>query len=144
MMHLLIPVFVGLVISCAQSVAQSTEDKEHISKEFTLSNGAGASMLAIYNINGFIKVEGTSSNKVVFDRQATDGQNRRYPGNWQKGLQVQLEQRGDTILAYIVEPFDSRPNRNNWRNNDDRRIEYDFTLDFTVKVPQDMNLVSQR
>ncbi len=129
------------MISCAQSVAQSPEHTEHVSKEFTLPGGAAASTLVIYNINGFIKVEGTTGDKVSFevDKKIT-AKDRQTLETGKQEFKLQFEQRGDTIMAYIAEPFDSRPNRNNWRNREDRRIEYDFTLDFTVKVPRDMNL----
>jgi DUF4097 and DUF4098 domain-containing protein YvlB len=43
-------------------------------------------------------------------------------------------------MVYIAEPYDSRPHRN-WQNNDDRsEIEYQYSVDFTVKVPFGMNL----
>lgn len=142
MINLVLPVLVGLVISCAQSVAQPTEDKEHISKEFSLPNSAGASVLAIYNINGFIKIEGTSGSKVAFevDKRMT-AKTADVLETGKKEFKLQFEQKGDTVFAYIIEPFDSRPNRNNWKEQNNRKIEYDFTLDFTVKVPREINLV---
>lgn len=146
MKQFILPVLAGLVISCAQSVAQSDEHTERISKEFALPNGAAASTLVIYNINGFIKVEGTASNKVAFevDKRIT-AKERDVLEAGKKEFKLVFEQKGDTIMAYIAEPFDSRPNRdadrrNNWQDRDDRRIDYDFTLDFTVKIPRDMNV----
>ena len=146
MKHLTLPVLAGLVISCAQSVAQSDEHAERISREFALPNGAAASTLVIYNINGFIKVEGTATDKVGFDvdKRITAKTNDALEAG-KKEFKLVFEQKGDTIMAYIAEPFDSRPNRdvgrhNNGRDRDDRRIEYDFTLDFTVKVPRGINV----
>lgn len=146
MKHVLLPVLTGLAMSCAQSVAQPSEDTERIRKEFTLPNGAAASTLVIYNINGFIKVEGAATDKVGFevDKRLT----AKTTGALETGkteFKLVLEQKGDTVIAYIAEPFDSRPNRdagprNNWRNRDDRHINYDFTLDFTVKIPREMNV----
>lgn len=132
----------GLMVSCAQSVAQSTEDKEHISKEFSLPNSPNASVLAIYNVNGFIKVEGTSSSKVAFeiDKKLT-AKTAEVLETGKQEFKLEFEQKGDTLFAYIIEPFDSRPNRNNWKGRNDRKIAYDFTLDFTVKVPKEMNLI---
>ncbi|RIV17259.1 hypothetical protein DYU11_32645 [Fibrisoma montanum] len=136
MKTILIPILAGLVLSCAQSNAQSPEFKEKVSKEFT-----GASTLVIYNINGFINVEGTSGDKVLLNvdkRITADDKETLEEGK--REFKVAFEQKGDTVIAYIAEPFDSRPNRrnNNWGNED--RNEYDFTLDFTVKVPRQMNL----
>jgi hypothetical protein len=146
MKYLLLPVLAGLVMSCAQSKAQSHEHTERISKEFTLPNGATASRLVIYNINGFINVEGAETDRVSIDvdKRLTAKTNDALNVG-KKEVKLVFEQKGDTIIAYIAEPFDSRPNRdtgqrNNWRDHDDKRVAYDFTLDFTVKIPRQMNL----
>ena len=138
MNRLIIPCLAGLVLVCAQLPARAQTHKEHITKEFTAPAGS-ASTLAIYNINGFIKVEGYAGNKVVLevDKVITAKDNQTLEAGKQE-FKLQFEQRGDSIIAYIDEPFDSRPNRNN--RHDNRRIHYDFTLDFTIKVPYQTNL----
>lgn len=144
MKRLLIPVLAGLVLSCAQSPATAQEFKEHVSKEFTVSK-AGSSALAIYNVNGFINVEGYSGDKVVIEvDKSITAKNNQDLETGKKEFQLQFEQKGDSLVAYIAEPFDSRPrrrqdHRNSWNN--DREVDYDFTLNFTVKVPNRMNLI---
>ncbi|AUD03367.1 DUF4097 family beta strand repeat-containing protein [Spirosoma pollinicola] len=140
---LLIPILAGLVLSCAQSPATAQEFKEHISKEFTVPKATG-SVLAIYNVNGFIKVEGYSGDKVVLevDKSITAKSNQGLEFG-KKEFQLKFEQQGDSIIVYIAEPFDSRPRRNWNRDNDrNRDNDYDFTLNFTVKVPNRINLVA--
>ncbi len=121
--------------------ANAQEFKEHISKEFTLSKGAAATTLAIYNIDGFIKVEGYSGDKVIIEMDETisaDDNAKLETGK--KEFKPAFEQNPDTVTAYIAEPFDTRPGRNrNW-GRDHREIEYHYHLDFTVKVPFNMNL----
>lgn len=138
MKHFLIPVLAGLVLSCAQTPANAQEFKEHIRKEFTVSKNG---LLAVYNINGSINVEGYSGDKVVveIDKSIT-AKNNQDLETGKKEFQLQFEQKGDSIIAYIAESFDSRPNRN---NNRDRNwhIDYEFNLDYTIKVPNQMNLV---
>lgn len=137
----LLPVLAGLALSCAHSAAQGPEFSERIHKEFTVAAGGSASTLVIYNINGFIKVEGTAGDRVTLDvDKRLTADDKAELDRAKQEFKLAFEQKGDTIVAYIAEPFDSRPNRNNWRDRDDRRIEYDFTLDFTVKVPRAMNL----
>lgn len=141
MKPLLLPVLAGLALACAQSAAQAPEFKERIRKEFTVAAGGNAGTLVIYNVNGFIKVEGTAGNQVTLDvdKHLTADD----PAELNRGkqeLKLVFEQKGDTILAYIAEPFDTRPHRNRWEGRNDWRNEYDFTLDFTVKVPRQMNL----
>lgn len=141
MKQLLISVFAGLVLSCAQSSAQSPEFKEQITKDFTLSGNASASTLVIYNIQGLIQVEATSGNTVSFrvDKQIT-GKEQAAVDRGRQELKLAFEQQDDTIFAYIAEPFDSRPSRENWRKNNSEDVPYDFTLAFTVRVPREMNL----
>ncbi len=121
--------------------ASAQEFKEHLSKEFTLSKGAAATTLAIYNIVGFIKVEGYSGDKVILEMDKTisaDDNDKLEAGK--KEFNPAFEQNADTVTAYIAEPFDTRPGHNrNW-GRDDREIEYRYHLDFTVKVPFNMNL----
>lgn len=141
---LLIPVLAGLALSCAQLPATAQEFKEHVSKEFTASKAAG-SALAIYNVNGFINVEGYSGDKVVIEiEKSIAAKNNQDLETGKKEFQLQFEQKGDSIVAYIAEPFDSRPRRR-WNKGDkwdnDREVHYDFTLNFTVKVPNRMNLI---
>jgi DUF4097 and DUF4098 domain-containing protein YvlB len=131
----------GLVLSCASAFAQTQEFKDHISKEFTLSKDAGSSTLAIYNISGFIKVEGYSGTKVVLeiDRSIT-AKTAELLEQGKREFRLEFDQNADSVIAYIAEPHDSRPNRNWNDRNNNRRIEYKYDLDFTVKVPYSMNL----
>ncbi|GAB3262281.1 hypothetical protein GCM10027347_27840 [Larkinella harenae] len=132
----------GLVLFCASASAQTQEFKNHISKEFTLSKDAGSTTLAIYNVNGFIKVEGYSGSKVVVEVDRT--LSAKTPELLEQGKReflLQFDQDADSIIAYIAQPFDSRPNRNNWKDGTNhRRIDYQYDLDFTIKVPYAMNL----
>lgn len=136
----LIPVLAGLVLACAQTPANAQEFNEHIRKEFTVSKSANGT-LAIYNINGFVKVEGYSGDKVVLevDKEITAKTSQDLETG-KKEFQLQFEQKGDSIIAYIAEPFDSRPNRNNNHRDRDWHNDYNFNLDYTVKVPNQMNL----
>ncbi len=133
-----IPALVGLALCCAQSPATAQEFNEHVSKEFTASKSA-RNVLAIYNVNGFIKVQGYSGDKVIVevDKSITAKTNQELEVG-KKEFQLKMEQQGDSIVVYIAEPFDSRPQQN--RNNN-RHIEYDFTLNFTVRVPNRVNLI---
>lgn len=139
MKQLFIPVLAGLVLACAQTLAQNLESQEKINKEYTVAN-AGASTLVIYNINGFIHVEGISGNKVsiVADKKL-NAKTQSGLNEGKEEFKLGFEQKGDTIFAYIAEPFDTRPSheRRNW---DRHEIDYDFNVDFTVKVPSQMNV----
>ncbi|MCE7064684.1 DUF4097 family beta strand repeat-containing protein [Dyadobacter sp. CY326] len=135
-----IPLFAGAVLCCTQAPAQKLESKEHIKKEFTLSQSASAVTMTIYNINGSIRVEGYDGNQVVLEvDQTISGKSNAILETGKQEFKLNFDQKPDSIIAYIASPFDSRPNRGR-RNWDGPRIEYDFDLDFVVKVPHAMNL----
>lgn len=137
----IVTLLMGVGIICAIPRANAREFKEHMSREFTLSGDAARNTLFIYNISGFIKVEGYSGNKVLLEMDKTiTADDDKTLETGKKEFRLAFDQRTDTIMAYIAEPYDSRPHRN-WHYNDDRpEIEYQYNVDFTVKVPFGMNL----
>jgi hypothetical protein len=141
MKKVIVTLLMGMGMFCAVAKANDREFKEHLSKEFTLSANASGGILYIYNISGFIKVEGYSGNKVLLEMDKTisaDDEKKLETGK--KEFRLAYDQKNDTVMAYIAEPYDSRPYRN-WQYKDDRRgIEYNYNVDFTVKVPFGMNL----
>jgi DUF4097 and DUF4098 domain-containing protein YvlB len=137
----IVTLFIGMGIICTVPKANAREFKEHISKEFIFTGDVSQSTLFIYNISGFIKVEGYQGNKILIEMDKTitaDDDKTLEAGK--KEFRLAFDERTDTIMAYIAEPYDSRPHRH-WQYNDDRReIDYNYNVDFTVKVPFGMNL----
>ena len=137
----IVTLLMGMGIICTVPKADAREFKEHVSKEFTLTGDAARSTLFIYNISGFIKVEGYAGTKVLLEMDKTitaDDDKNLETGK--KEFRLAFDERTDTIMAYIAEPYDSRPRRH-WQYNDGRReIDYNYNVDFTVKVPFGMNL----
>jgi hypothetical protein len=141
MKKVIVTLLMGMGMVCAVAKANDREFKEHLSKEFTLSANAAGGILYIYNISGFIKVEGYSGNKVLLEMDKTISANDdKNLETGKKEFRLAYDQKNDTIIAYIAEPYDSRPNRNRQYNDDRREIDYNYNVDFTVKVPYGMNL----
>ncbi len=137
-----LPLFCGLALLCAAGV-NAQEFKQHISKEFPVS-AARSGMLAIYNLNGPVKVEGYAGDKVVVEideRISADDSADLQAGK--NEFKLGVDQRADSIMLYIAEPYDTRPHR---RWNDDgwnmHRPEYEIQLSFTVKIPYAMGLIA--
>jgi DUF4097 and DUF4098 domain-containing protein YvlB len=141
MKKILIPFIVGMAVSCAHPSLRAQEFKETISRKFTLQKEAIAGTLAIYNINGSIKVEGYAGNEVVCKVDMTiSAKNSTDLETGKKEFKPEFIQNEDSIIAYIAEPFDTRPHRSQNRHGQNRQVNYDFKLDFVVKVPYNMNL----
>jgi hypothetical protein len=140
MKKLFIPVLAGLAICCTSEAANAQEFKTHVSKAFTVS-GSTANTLSIYNLEGYIKVEGYSGDKVMIEVDETiSARNDEQLEIGKKEFKLEFEQNKDSITAYIAEPYDSRPHQH-WNDFDDRRNQYRYKLEFTVKVPAITNLV---
>jgi hypothetical protein len=149
MKKLFFPLLAGLGIVCGFRIdasAQKQEFKQHISKEFTLQKGMGG-VLALYNLNGSLNVEGYSGDKVLIevDERLTADDNEDLEVG-KKEFKLAFDTTADSIIVYIAEPFDTRPcnNCDRWDRrggySDRREIPYDFDLVFTIKVPYHMNL----
>src|ERR1700722_13759890 len=146
---LIFPLLAGLGIVCCSVTAahaQQQEFKQHISKEFTLQKSVGG-VLALYNLNGSLNVEGYSGDKVLIEvdeRLTADDDSSLAIGK--KEFKLVFDTTADSIIVYIADPIDTRPCRNcdHWnrrgRYGDREEIPYDFDLVFTVKVPYHLNL----
>jgi hypothetical protein len=138
----ILPTLAGLVCCCLFFFARAQEFKEHISKEFELSKAAGAgTTFSVYNISGFIKVQGYEGTKVLVEIDKTiSADDAQWLEIGKKEFKLGLEQTGDSITAYIAEPYDSRPHYNRYQRDNGREVRYDYRLDFTVKVPYGVSL----
>ncbi|HEY4061313.1 MAG TPA: hypothetical protein VGM30_05410 [Puia sp.] len=141
MKKMYIPLLAGLALCCLRQPVLAQEFKEHITKELTPSKSPG-SVLCIYNFSGFIKVEGYSGDKVLLEIDKTiSADDTADLEVGKKEVRLEFEQREDSIIGYIADPWDMRPRKRYNRWNEDRDIHYRFNLEFTIKVPFSMNLV---
>lgn len=129
-----------LGILCAVSSGVNAQEfKEHISKEFQVQKAA-ATVLAIYDLEGSVNVVGYAGSAVEIEiEKVVTAKSEESLEQGKKEFKLELQQTGDSILVYIAEPWDTRPNIQHWEERH-RRIEYNVALQFTVKVPFDMNL----
>ncbi|HEY4111740.1 hypothetical protein [Puia sp.] len=142
MKKIICPLLTGLTMLClAPAGVDAQEFKEHIDKEFAAPNPA-SEVLAIYNLNGPIRVEGYSGNKIVVGIDKTISSDDKEGLDLGKHeFQLGYDQHGDSVIIYIAEPFDTRPHE--WRRDEGssrREHNYDFNLAFVVRVPFGMNL----
>lgn len=141
MKRIIVTLLMGMGILCAIQEANAKEFKGHVSKEFTVSGNSSQAILFIYNISGFIKVEGYSGNKVLLEMDKTiSADDDKTLETGKKEFRLGFDQKKDTVMAYIASPYDSRPRQNWQRNGNDRDIEYNCKVNFTVKVPFGINL----
>ncbi len=141
MKTVIVACLMGLGMLCAIPQANAKEFKEHENKEFTVTGNVSRTFLFIYNISGFIKVEGYAGNKVLLemDKTISDDDDKQLETG-KKEFKLAFDQKLDTVMAYIAAPYDSRPSTNRRHGENDRNIEYNYKVNFTVKVPYGINL----
>jgi hypothetical protein len=153
-----------LLILCAIApaglLAQSFSEK--INKELQFEKKTPASTLMILNINGFVRVESYAGDKVIVEvnKQIYAKTNERLD-HGKSEIQLGVVDRADTIILYVEgvcnnfgkvrnNRRDGRNNRYggwgyNWQNNcqncDNDRL-YDWDMDFTIKVPNGINVLA--
>ncbi|QRR00382.1 DUF4097 family beta strand repeat-containing protein [Dyadobacter sandarakinus] len=135
-----IPILAGMLLGYVPTTAQKAEFNEHVSKMFTLPQNAAGHVLAIYNINGFVKVEGYTGNEIRIEVSKTiTGRDEAGVTKGRQELQIGFDEQSDSLVVYVAAPFDSRPNKKvrDWTRHEP---SFDFRLDFTIKVPQGISL----
>jgi hypothetical protein len=139
---ILIALLAGWGHAYAQKKSGGPEVTEHISKQFTLQKPAAGSVLALYNVFGSVKVEGYSGNQVIIEiDQTIMGDKPEDVELAKKEFKLGFDQKADSIIAYTAAPYDSRPHDRGSRYHDDNeRRHYIVKLEYTVKVPNNMNI----
>jgi hypothetical protein len=133
-----IALLAGWGLCFAQITAKAQEYKEHISKEYSVKPG---SVVAVYNIAGFIKVEGYSGDKVIIEIDET--MKARDAAELEKGkkeFKLGFDQKADSVIAYTAAPYDTRPHTYGYNNDDGENRHYSVKLEYTLKVPFNVNL----
>jgi len=136
MKKLLIPVLTGAGLCLAQLAAHAQEYKTHVSKEFNFTKG----VVAVYNVDGFIKVEGYAGNKVIMEIDETiRAKSEEQLEKGKKEFKMGFDEKADSLVAYTAAPYDTRPHEN-WYNTDDHDRHYSIKLEYTLKVPYNVSL----
>ncbi len=150
-------IVLSLPLVCA---AQSFTEK--ITKELTFEKKAPHNALMVMNIDGDIKVEGYDGDKIIVEVEKTI--NGKTQARLEKGkaeIQLGVIDRADTILLYVQGLCNEFGKLNRKRNNNSRwnhwgynwnecgngqgncnNKDYDYEMNFTIKVPKSINLMT--
>jgi DUF4097 and DUF4098 domain-containing protein YvlB len=132
---------------------------EKITKELTFEKKSPDNTLMVANINGHIKITGYEGDKVLVE--ATRSIYAKTEARLEKGkqqLQLGILDRADTLILYVEDDCNSFGKKvkgrrhsnsayhNGWGYNWDCRDgncrpEYDYKMDFTIRVPASVHLI---
>src|ERR1700761_5048625 len=138
MKRLVISALAGLGLCCVCFLASAQHEiTEHISKQFTLSKGT----VAVYNIWGSVNVEGYGGDKVMMEiDQTLSANDAQTLAKAKQEFKLGFDEKGDTVMAYIEAPYDTRPHNNHYNEDNKHQVDYRCKLSYTIKVPYNLNL----
>nr|WP_294789783.1 hypothetical protein [uncultured Mucilaginibacter sp.] len=137
-------VLILLIAGWGTCFAQKKADftaTDHISKKFTLTAAAAKTTFGLYNTWGSITVEGYNGNEVIIEVEQTI--HAKTPEDLEKGkreFKADFIQTADSIIAYTAKPINNRPEFRNERMQNHEWPGYYVELNYTVKVPNNINL----
>ena len=132
-------------------IGQSFSEK--ISKEFSFEKKSEQNTLYVANVNGDVKITGYNGDKIIVE--VSKSVDAKTEARLEKGKKIQLGviDRADSIILYIdglCQPFGKRVRHAqyhpgewgyNWDNNcNNCHEEFDYKMDFTIKVPYSTHL----
>ena len=137
---LLILLIAGWGSAFAQKKGQFSAT-DHISKQFTLKNAAAKITFALFNTWGSIKVEGYNGNEVIIEaEQIIHAETAQDLEKGKREFKPGFLQTPDSIIAYTAAPINNRPEYRNERARNSEWPGYYVELNYTVKVPNNINL----
>lgn len=133
-----------------QSMAQVSE--ETIKRTITFEKKNQSNVLLIFNVNGSVKVEGYSGDQVIIEVQKKiTGKSEARLAKGKSEIDLGLIDKADTLILYVKgigERFGKENKKNgmqmagwgyNWQGQQEDK-EYDYNMNFVVKVPYAINL----
>lgn len=144
----------AILMSCA-SLGFAQTFSEKINKSFSFEKKGSQNAILIYNISGDVEIEGTTGDQIVVEvtktiRAKTDA--RLAVGK--EDIQLGIMDMADTLILYVKGTgSEFRKNDNNngksrhygwgyqWdKNRDGHDLEFDYTMDFKIKIPMDVHV----
>ena len=134
---------------------------EKITRELTFEKKGPQNTVMVYNINGDVKVTGYAGDKILVEvEKIIRGKTEARVEAGKADIQLGITDRADSIMIYMEGPchsFGKQSRRHhkrlngwgyNWddccnrRGNDCERNGYDYEMNFTVKVPNGINVAA--
>ena len=143
----------GLMLLCSVVVSSTAQTfTETITKELAFEKKGTGNTIMVFNINGDIKVEGYTGDKVLLEVKKTIyGKTQARMEKGKAEIQLGVIDRADTLIVYVEgvcsefgkrDKNESRRNGRGWGyqwnncgKNSDCNKDYDYKMSFTIKVP---------
>lgn len=138
-----------MVSVLSQAFSQNYKDK--INKELTFESPSKDNVFYLANISGHVTVEGYDGDQIILEAERNlyaKTNSRLDRAKEEIGLGV--IDRVDTIIVYMKGPCGNFSNQQHWGNREKNKhwnynwqnckYDYDFKINFTIKVPRNQNI----
>jgi DUF4097 and DUF4098 domain-containing protein YvlB len=148
-----------ILLMLASIMVAAQTHSEKITKEMSFEKRSTSNALIISNINGAVKIEGYDGEKIIIEVVKTiNGKTEARLEKGKQQVQLGVIDRADTVILFVEDGCNSfrkrAYNKNNGPDGDDKkwgynwncnnnnncRQDYDYTMDFTIKVPKSVNI----
>jgi hypothetical protein len=141
-----------LILLCLPLAGWAQTYTDKITKELKFEKAGSSNTLVLANINGSMSVQGYDGDKILIEAERTiKAKTEARLEQGKKEMQLQQIDRLDTLIVYVgggCNHFGYRTNKrqhNGWGyhgdcNNGDCNPPYDYIFNFTVKVPNGINV----
>src|SRR5882672_7654602 len=142
-----------LILLCLPLVVNAQSYTDKITRELKFEKSSASNTFILANINGSVKVQGYDGDKILIEAERTiKAKTEARLEQGKKEMQLMQIDRLDTLIVYVgggCNHFGYRNNRrhnhNGWSyhwdcDNGDCNPPYDYVFNFTVKVPNGVNI----
>jgi DUF4097 and DUF4098 domain-containing protein YvlB len=149
-------ILIGFCCMAIASLVNGQSFNGKIIREFSFEKKSLANTLHVANINGDITVIGYEGDKITVEiDRSISGKTTSRLEKGKEEVQLGVIDRADTIILYVKDGCNTftafgnnkwEDQRNGWDynwncNNGNCNIDYDYKMDFTIKVPSSVNVI---
>jgi DUF4097 and DUF4098 domain-containing protein YvlB len=151
--------FISLLITVIPALALGQSFNDKITKEFTFEKTSPENTIIIANINGDVTVTGYDGDKVIVEVSRTiKGKTEARLEEGKQKIQLGTIDKADTLIFFVEDGCNSfgmnknGKNNHNWDrkgwgynwncNNGSCEQRFDYTMDFTIRVPNRLNVLA--
>jgi DUF4097 and DUF4098 domain-containing protein YvlB len=144
---------IAVALTCLYFQVSAQSQTEKITKELSFEVKNNANALMVENINGSVTVEGYSGSTIQVEvEKVIKGKTAARVEKGMKDIQLGVIDRADTIILYVnglcMRFGRTNENRSNdgaqwgydWNGCQNDEQEYDYVMNFRIKVPSSVNL----
>jgi len=150
-------IFILATLMSWASLGYAQSFNEKINKSYSFEKKGSQNTILVYNINGDVEIEGTPGDQIIVEVNKTiHAKTDARLAIGKEQIQLGVIDLADTLIFYVKgtgsdftrnQNRSGKSNRAGWGyqwdrqwNGDDRDLEFDYTMNFKIKIPMDVHV----